>query len=203
MAKRKAYDWEAIEREFRAGQISIREIANKHGCSDTAIRKKMKVLGVERDLTQKVSEKVRTDLVRNEVRTANPLTEKEIIEGAASVAVEVVRGHRVRLKHGCSVVAKLFKQLDETVDNRDDIQTSIEIETASDKTLNKRNMMLKAVSLQANASIAVSLSTAMRNLIALERQAFNIVDEAKVEENKAIGSNLPGYISEMIGVDNE
>jgi len=38
-------DWEAIEREYRAGQLSIREIGRKHGVSDTAVRKEAKARG--------------------------------------------------------------------------------------------------------------------------------------------------------------
>lgn len=33
-------DWEAIERAYRAGALSIRTIADRNGVSDTAIRKK-------------------------------------------------------------------------------------------------------------------------------------------------------------------
>ncbi|EIV5186955.1 terminase small subunit [Serratia marcescens] len=35
-------DWAAIAREYRAGQLSIRALAEKYGISDTAIRKKAK-----------------------------------------------------------------------------------------------------------------------------------------------------------------
>lgn len=41
-------DWEAIERAYRAGALSIRTIADRNGVSDTAIRKKAKALGWER-----------------------------------------------------------------------------------------------------------------------------------------------------------
>lgn len=40
--KRRKVDWEKVEAEFRAGDLSIREIAKRHGISDTAIRKKAK-----------------------------------------------------------------------------------------------------------------------------------------------------------------
>ncbi|WP_157975389.1 hypothetical protein [Photorhabdus sp. CRCIA-P01] len=35
-------DWEGIERDYRSGLISIREIAKKYGISDAAIRKRAK-----------------------------------------------------------------------------------------------------------------------------------------------------------------
>lgn len=40
MAVRKAYDWEAIESLYRAGKLSIREIARQHGLTEAAIRKR-------------------------------------------------------------------------------------------------------------------------------------------------------------------
>jgi hypothetical protein len=38
-------DWDAIRRDFEAGELSIREIARREGISDTAIRKRAKADG--------------------------------------------------------------------------------------------------------------------------------------------------------------
>ena len=36
--KRRRYiDWDAIERDYRAGLLSLREMAQKHGCSHSTI----------------------------------------------------------------------------------------------------------------------------------------------------------------------
>ena len=39
---RPAIDWEKIEREYRAGQLSVVEIGRQHGISHTAINKRAK-----------------------------------------------------------------------------------------------------------------------------------------------------------------
>ena len=52
-------DWEAVEREYRAGQLSNRMIAEKHGISDTAIRKRAKRDGWERERAARQQEPVR------------------------------------------------------------------------------------------------------------------------------------------------
>lgn len=183
---RKQYDWQAIEREFRAGQLSIREIARIHDCSDTAIRKKMKQLGVERDLTQQIAQKVRNALVREQVRADNPIDEKEVIDTAAARVVEIVRSHQRRIASGGKIVESLFAQLGDIANHREEIENEIEKETADDKTPNRRAMMLKAVSLASNSSTAVSLSLALKNLVGLERQAFNV----EVGSGQAAGANL-------------
>lgn len=90
-------DWEAIEREYRAGQLSLREIARVHGVSDTAIRKKAKEKAWERDLTKQVQEAVRAKLVREDgSQGSHPQrgTDRDIVQDTAARAVEVVRSHR-------------------------------------------------------------------------------------------------------------
>lgn len=193
MAKRKTYDWETIEKEYRAGVLSIREIAKTHGCSEGAIRKKAKQYSWDRDLTEKVKQKVRTELVRTEVRTPDPATEKEIVEQAAATQVEVVRSHRVKIKKGVRVVETLLDQLSDAADKRDEIEGDIYEDTKEESTVNRRNAMLKAVSLPSHASTAVSLSNALKNLVSLERQAFNIQDDT--EEG---GSELSGLSNDAL-----
>ncbi|MCW2286232.1 hypothetical protein M2323_004029 [Rhodoblastus acidophilus] len=95
---RKSVDWEAIEREFRAGQLSIRAIASKFGVTDTAIRKRAKAHDWTRALADKVRETVREKLVRSdgsqEGSQEQRATDKEIIEAAALRGLEVITSHR-------------------------------------------------------------------------------------------------------------
>lgn len=172
-----ATDWESIERDYRAGVLSIRECAKLHDVSDTAIRKRAKANGWERDLSERVAEKVRTELVRSEVRTANPQTEREIVEVAAATVVQVVRGHRGRIKQGNELVELLTKQLIDVAGKRDEFEAEIEIQTADDKTPERYARLMKAVSLGTHASIAVNLASATKTWVGLERQAFGIKDE--------------------------
>lgn len=48
--KRAAPDWERIEADYRAGLLSVREIAAANGVSHVAIGKRVKRDGWERDL---------------------------------------------------------------------------------------------------------------------------------------------------------
>ena len=97
-------DWPAIEREFRAGQLSIKELGRQHSVSDTAIRKRAKALGWTRDLSGAVRTLVRESLVREEVRanqselTGVVPSEAAIVDAAAARGVEVVRSHRRDIK---------------------------------------------------------------------------------------------------------
>jgi hypothetical protein len=180
---KKAPDWELIERDYRAGVLSIREVAKTHGISDKAVRNKAKERGWERDLSEKIAEKVRTELVRTQSAPADPKTEREIIETAAATVVKVVRSHRKRIGHQTALVDLLTEQLMEAAMNRDDIEVEINTETMADQSGQRRTMMMRAVSLQSHSTIAVNLSNALKTLVGLERQAFNIKEEPETASN--------------------
>lgn len=88
---RKHIDWEAIEVEYRAGQMSVIEIARQHGISHTAINKRAKANGWVRDLSAKVRQAAEAKLVSSEVSGINV---RETVDAAARRVVEVVTSHR-------------------------------------------------------------------------------------------------------------
>jgi hypothetical protein len=110
-------DWEAIESAYRAGSLSIRAIADKHGVSDTAIRKRATQNGWQRDLTEQVQKATRQKLVRKEVRTdgsrEHVRTDEEIVNEAADEAAGVVIEHRTDLARWRRIANKLGDFLDD------------------------------------------------------------------------------------------
>lgn len=170
MAKQ-SIDWEAVEREYHAGQLSVSEIGRQYGVSHTAINKRAKKEEWTRDLAQRVQREVSARLVSEEVSNANA---KQAVETAAARGVELVRQHRRALGRSQIIIEKLLAELERGTDRLEDIEEAIEIETAADKDGKRRNMMLKAVSLSSRAQIAAALSVTIKNVIPLERQAFNL-----------------------------
>ena len=85
MAKRKQIDWEAIEREYRSGSLSVAEIARQHKISHPAILKKAKKFGWKRSLSDQVRKRVTEKLVTDAV-TDNNASDEEVTEAAAEVA---------------------------------------------------------------------------------------------------------------------
>jgi len=170
-----ATDWEAIEREYRAGQLSVSEIGRQHGVSHTAINKKAKAQAWTRNLAAKVKEAVSAQLVSDGVSTANA---RQAVETAAARVVEVVRSHRNDISTGRKLVGALFNELNEATEHRFDIDEAIEVETASDTNGKRAAMMRRAVALPSRAATLLSLSGALKNIITLERQAFSIEGDA-------------------------
>ena len=61
---------------------------------------------------------------------------------------------------------------------RDEFEADIEIQTADDKSPERYARLMRAVSLEKHASIAVNLANATKTWVGLERQVFNISDES-------------------------
>lgn len=166
-APRKPIDWEAIEREFRAGQLSVREIARRFSVTDTAIRLKAKRECWPRDLSERVREEVRSELVRSELRSESS---REAIREAAVRGVEVVRQHRASAARGQRVVLGLFEELEATAAHLPDIQAEI---AETRRGLGKINAE-QAISVGNRAKAAQALASALTSLVAIERKAFSL-----------------------------
>jgi len=201
-------DWEAVERDYRGDVMTNRELARQYGCSEGAIRKKAKAEGWEKDLSEQVSAKVRNELVRTEVRTETPGTQKapsvsnkEIVEHAAAIQVQVVREHRTAIKAGKELVDLLMGQLRDVIGIRDLLEAFITEQTAADDDNGKRyNALMKAVALPTHVTSVTNLANALKTYIGLERQAFNLGDEppqqqdplaALIQRIQSKGSRLP------------
>lgn len=114
--KRRAIDWEAVEREYRAGIRSLRDIAGEYGITDTAIRKRAKRDDWERDLSARVATRaealVRRAEVRTEVRADLALSEREQINVNAQMLADKVINQREDVKRLRNTINSLFEELD-------------------------------------------------------------------------------------------
>ncbi|NDZ11497.1 hypothetical protein C7T35_01375 [Variovorax sp. WS11] len=110
--------WPTIEADYRAGVKSIRQIAREHGISETAIRKRAKAEQWARDLSAaiqaKADEMVRMDAVRTEVRTANRIPDKIVVDANATAVYKVQLGHRTGLTKLTDLKDQLLDELGKT-----------------------------------------------------------------------------------------
>lgn len=161
------YDWEAIEREYVAGQLSIREIARHHGCSDVAIVRKAKRLGWERDLSNVVRKKVRSKLARSSVSTprvsTRKVSDKEIIEQAAERGAQVISLHR-------KDIASLRELEEQLIEELKSGPTKLYMAQYQGQVIQQTVALTAAERAQA----ANNLANVQHKRIALERQAYNL-----------------------------
>lgn len=179
MGRRNDIDWSAIQRDFRIGQFSLRQIAANHGVNHGSIGRRAVKEGWVQDKSEEVRERTRAALITKETESATQNSTQSTptpadIDAAVHTNVALVREHRADIREGREVAKSLMQELREGTDNRAEIEQTIGDETRDDKTVERRNRMLRAVALPMRATTLVSLANANKTFIALERQAFNL-----------------------------
>ena len=169
---RRSIDWEAVHREYRAGQLSVREIARQFDIAESGIRRKAKEKGWDRDLTGQVNEKVRSELVRSAQSAQNAhkktkFSEQDIVEAAAERAVQMVQLHRQDIARHRELIRDLQIEILDALKHEKE-QPNEDLP----KGWLKASLVERALTLK-------HLATAMSKVIPLERQAFNIQEDDK------------------------
>jgi hypothetical protein len=180
MTDKQPTDWERIEQLFRAGLLSVREIAAACGVSHTAINKRARVGGWERDLKAKIQAKadslVSKAEVSKQVSTETLATERGIVEANAQVIASIRIGHRTDIGRSRRLANKMLDELEGLTDNRDLFEQLGELlRHEDDKGQDKRNdLYMKVIDLPARSKTMKELVETLKNLIALERQAYDV-----------------------------
>jgi len=173
-------DWEAIERAYRAGVLSVREIAAAHEVSHTAINKRAKRDGWDRDLKAKIKAKadalVSKREVSTEVSSKQAETEREIIELNAEVIANIRMAHRGDISRSRRLTNKLLDELEGLTDNRGLFDELGELmRNPDDNGQDKRNDLYnKIIDLPGRTKTMKELAETLKTLVALERQAYDL-----------------------------
>ncbi|HHO0437906.1 hypothetical protein [Morganella morganii] len=197
MAKRP--DWEAIESAYRAGVMSLREIASQHDISEGAIRKRAKRDDWSRDLNAKIKAKsddmVRKQEVRRQVRSETALSERVLIEATAEVITNVRMEHRGDIRRARELANALFDELSAECADVAALEKLGELMIEPDDNgRDKLNELYRAViPLPERVKSAKALSETLKNLIGLERQAYGLDD---MQPNKT-ASQLSDLMDEL------
>lgn len=184
-------DWERIEAQYRAGVMSLREIASPYEITETAIRKRAKKEGWERDLGAKIKAKadalVRKEQVRNEVRNSGrEPTEKETVEANAHAILQIRLGHRTDIRTARELSLKMLAEL-QGVHARPDLIEALQEALAGDpdevdpderkrRMQQMKDALHRIASLPGQVSALKALSDTLKTLIELERKAWGLDD---------------------------
>lgn len=176
-------DWEAIERAYRAGLLSIREIASAHGITHGAINKRAKRDGWERDLKAKIKAKadalVSKRSVSTVVSTKSPDTEREIIELNAEVIANIRMAHRGDISRSRRLTNKLLDELESLTDEQGTIKELIDQLKDGDHEDGEAMadvlaLAKKMSALPTRTKTMKELAETLKTLVALERQAYDL-----------------------------
>lgn len=186
MAERKQIDWERIELDYRAGVLSLREIAEKHpNTNHVAISRRAKKEGWVRDLSEKIknkAEKIVTEqTVTADVTAKSSVSENEIIDSNARVIADVRLSHRKDIGKARSLANSLLEELEHQTINREDYESlGVLLRSEDERGIDKLNdLYMKAMSTPSRIVSMQKLADTMKTLIGLEREAFGIDKEVE------------------------
>ncbi len=190
MSTPKQPDWEAIERDYRAGLLSVREIASTCNVSHVAIHKRAKRDGWVRDLAAKIKAKadalVNTQVVNAEVNKERALTEKGIVDANAQAIANVRMAHRTDIGRSRRLANKLLEELEAMTDENGTLRELIDQMREDEGPASLLEAAHKMASLPGRSKIMKELSETLKTLVALERQAYNL--ESETDGNPSGGS---------------
>ncbi|MEG6184884.1 helix-turn-helix domain-containing protein [Enterobacter sichuanensis] len=181
-------DWEAIESAYRAGVLSVRELAGKYGISHQAISKRAKKDGWERDLKAKVQAKADALVAKREVArqvaTESTISERQLIEATAEVIATVRMEHRGDIRRARELTNTLFDELAGECGDVAALEMLGDLmRREDDKGQDKLNDLYhKIISLPSRVKSMKDLSDSLKTLIGLEREAYSIENKAETKE---------------------
>lgn len=194
MGKRINHDY--IEPLYRAGKLSNCEICRQYEedhkgqkkwkptVSESAIRKRAKEKGWEKNLASKVKQQVKENLVRHEVRDLHNshqvASDQEIIKKAAEVGSGVILRHRSEIKALLAIEDQLLSQIETAQKSYMANYQGQIISQEVELTVKEKSATLK------------DLADVRAKRIALERQAYNLD-----EDGAGTSKSFEDYLKEL------
>lgn len=197
--KRRKVDWEAVERDYRASQLTLRELGEKHGCAHPAIARKAKAEGWQRDLTDAVKQATSSKLIQAAVTSAVTNKHQAVTNAvlvAAEVNTQVVLGHRKGLNRITRIKEALLDQIEQAAQLMPELAEVIEmVRQPDDNGVDKANDALrKAMSRSSLVDDLKKLAEIDERVRKGEREAFNIGGATDDEQNRKTKRVLLDFI---------
>ena len=174
-------DWTLVEKDYRAGLLSDRQIGEKYGVSHGSVQQQAKKRGWSRNLIGRSIAKAEEKLAREELATklaseTRVASEKELVDSTSDALVEVMRGHRSDASRLRRVVTALLEKVEAIVKESELFEQIGDLCAAPDeKGIDKINdLYRKVIELPAQTDTTKKLAETMKILIELERKIFKI-----------------------------
>lgn len=183
---RRKVDWDAVERDYRTTQMTLRELGDKHGCDHTAVKRKADKLGWSRDLGSAVRQATNAALIEATVATVATAAQQSITNTvlvAAEVNKQVILGHRSDLTKLRETAHSLLHELTVASLLAEDQEILAQVLAGSGAEpvdeARARAAVQKALSIPSRVSSIKALVESFDKLHVGERRAFGIRDESE------------------------
>jgi hypothetical protein len=195
----KNVDQEALQAEYEVGTLSLRELSAKFGMDPKKGHVYIKRLadrkGWTKDLKAQIQAKAESKLQRQalpkEAQAAPKIADASLIEANAEAVFQVRHRHRRDIARGMGLTMRLLEELEHHTDNRELLEQLGDLMAKpDDKGKDKLGEIYQAViSLPERTKTVKALSETLKNLVGMEREAYNILLE-EPEKGKTGGVSV-------------
>lgn len=165
MGRRTDIDWEAIERDYRAGALSVLALARAHEVSSSQVRVKAQKHGWTRDLSAAIEARTRAKISAIDIST--------IVEESARLSADKsAESIRSAIEHASDIATGII--IKHRASLRADIERARSVEALFDEHMSSVESVRDIATL---AQAFKSVVDAKAKIMEQERQAFGIKDD--------------------------
>ena len=178
-------DWEAVERDYRTGRFTLRELETKYEVNNSTISRRADKHGWTQDLSTAIKQATNAKLIQSIVAAECSTAQQnaaDTVLAAAEVNKQVILGHRKGLQELTSVKRTLLDQIQQAAALLPDLAEVIEmVRKPDDNGIDRANDALrKAMSRSALVDDLKKLADVDEKVRKGEREAFDLdLDPAK------------------------
>lgn len=204
MAAARKADYACIEADWRAGLLSIQQLADLHqmrtgvSVTHTAVNKYFKTHNIPRDLAAKIRARAeakveaamvsRPKVLKRPFKPLDKRIETEIVEANAQNSADIQLAERKDVTRARTITTKLLAELEEMMDNPEAMDWLGEVMVEPDaQGRDKLNSAYrKVIAFPSRVAVMKSLTEALRTSVELERKVYKIDGTEAGEEIKNI-----------------
>jgi hypothetical protein len=212
-------DWAAIQRDYRTGKFTFRELEAKHGVGYASINRKAKSEKWEKDLTGVVREATKAAVIREAVlqqpaaTTGATTTEPQqssdpdivAVKAAVELNKEVLLRHRRDIRETRDLSMQMLGELRAVSGNEDKLEIifeSVTSEMKPEELMQATRAYNNLVKLPSRIGAVNKLADTLGKLQPLERKAFSldegVGDNDETDPGAAIGNETARRIAFLL-----
>lgn len=186
VARKRRTDWDAVERDYRTGRFTLRELETKYEVNNSTISRRADKHGWTQDLSTAIKQATNAKLIQSIVAAECSTAQQnaaDTVLAAAEVNKQVILGHRTGLLELTSVKRTLLGQIQQAAALLPDLAEVIEmVRNPDDNGIDRANDALrKAMSRSALVDDLKKLADVDEKVRKGEREAFGLDDVGKPE----------------------
>lgn len=189
MSRTSDLDWDAIEKDWRAGVLSMPEMAAKYNTTSSNIRNTAKRKHWVKDEAMRagVRQVVVVKAARPHSEPDEPVSMEGVFEGLAEMGANILGSQRKDICKMRDIVRLMAKEMREQMENMPEIEEAVMQYFSAKAAMNpiqagifKQQMQqaLFALGLGSRAKTMLNLTAALDRLIAMERTSYRLDDKA-------------------------